>query len=72
MKKEYFETTSTIKEGDIKRFIGRVHYEAMCNLDDGTIDSYCKRLEVMIKNHIELEQYEIAEGLKMAIETLKQ
>lgn len=38
MKKEYFETTSTIKEGDIKRFIGRVHYEAMCNLDDGTLD----------------------------------
>lgn len=72
MKKEYFETTSTIKEGDIKRFIGRVHYEAMCNLYDGTIDSYCKRLEVMIKNHIELEQYEIAEGLKMTIESLKQ
>jgi hypothetical protein len=71
MKKEYFETTSTIMEGDIKRFIGRVHYEAMCNLD-ASIDSYCKRLEIMIKNHIELEQYEIAEGLKMTIESLKQ
>ena len=58
-------------EGDIKRFIGRVHYEAMCNLDV-SIDSYCKRLEIMIKNHIELEQYEIAEGLKMTIESLKQ
>ena len=71
MKKEYFETTSTIMEGDIKRFIGRVHYEAMCNLD-GSIDSYLKRLEIMIKNHIELEQYEIAEGLKMTIESLRQ
>jgi hypothetical protein len=26
----------------------------------------------MIKNHIEHEQYEIAEGLKMCIETLSQ
>ncbi len=71
MKKEYFETTSTIMEGDVKRFIDRVHYEAMCNLD-GSINNYCRRLERMIKNHIELEQYEIAEGLKMTIESLKQ
>jgi hypothetical protein len=72
MKKEYFETTSTIIEGDVKRFIRMVHYEAMCNLDDGLTIDYIKKLERMIKNHIELEQYEIAEGLKMCIETLTQ
>jgi hypothetical protein len=72
MKKEYFETSSTIINGDVKRFIGRVHYEAMCNIDDGLTIDYIKKLERMIKNHIELEQYEIAEGLKMCIETLSQ
>ena len=75
MNKEYFETTSFIltdKNGnqDVKRFISRINYESMCQLE-GLTDEYCKKLERLIKNHIEIEQYEIAEGLKRTLNQLK-
>jgi hypothetical protein len=62
MSKEYFKTTSTILNADVKRFINRISYEAICNIEDGLTEDYCKKLERMLKNHIEIEQYEIAEG----------
>lgn len=75
MIKEYFETTSSIltdKNGnqDLKRFIERINYESMCQLE-GSTDEYCKKLEKLINNHIEIEQYEIAEGLKRTLNQLK-
>jgi hypothetical protein len=71
MSKEYFETTSRILNGDVKRFVNRISYEAICNHENGLTEDYCKKLERMLRNHIEIEQYEIAEGLKQAIESLR-
>jgi hypothetical protein len=75
MIKEYFETRSSIlpdKNGnqDVKRFVSRINYESICQLD-GFTDEYCKKLEKLITNHIEIEQYEIAEGLKQTLNQLK-
>ena len=72
--KIYFETTSIIlpdenNDPDVKRFIGRINYESMCSLD-GTIENYCKKLKLMINNHIEIEQYEIAAGLQITLDQL--
>ncbi len=75
MIKEYFLTTSSIlpdKNGnpDIKRYIERISYESFCGLE-GTTDEYCKKLEKLINNHVEIEEYEIAEGLKMTLNEVR-
>ena len=74
--KLYFKTTSSIlpdknNNPDVKRFIGRINYESMCSMDNCTIEEYCKQLKLMIKNHIDIEEYEIAAGLKMTLEQLQ-
>ena len=74
--KLYFKTTSSIlpdknNNADIKRFIGRINYESMSIMDNCTIKDYCKQLKLMIKNHIDIEEYEIAAGLKMTLEQLE-
>lgn len=70
MENEYFETCSVILNNDTKRFIERISYEAFCSLN-GTEQEYCERLETLIRNHVEKEEYEIAEGLKFCIEFIK-
>ena len=74
--KLYFETTSVIVRDknnvpDIKRFIGRINYESMCSIENMTVKEYCNKLKLMIKNHIEIEEYEIAAGLKLTLEQLE-
>jgi len=69
--KEYFETCSRILNNDTKRFIDRICYEAYCNYD-GIASEYCESLERMIKNHVEKEEYEIAEGLKQCKEKIEE
>ena len=74
--KLYFKTTSSIlpdknNNPDVKRFIGRINYESMCSMYNCTIEEYCKQLKLMIKNHIDIEEYEIAAGLKMTLEQLQ-
>ena len=74
--KQYFETGSRIlpnknNEPDVSRFINRISFEAINGLE-GTIQGYCKYLEAIMKNHVDIEQYEIAEGLRRAINQLKE
>jgi hypothetical protein len=68
--KEYFETCSKILNNDTKRFIQRISFEAYCNYDI-PYSEYCELLERMIKNHVEIEEYEIAEGLKLCLNKIK-
>ena len=68
--KEYFETCSKILNNDTKRFIERICFEAYCYNYDSEKE-YCERLERMIKNHVEIEEYEIAQGLKLCIKKIK-
>jgi hypothetical protein len=68
--KEYFETFSIILNNDIKRFIDRICYEAYCHYDSQS-NQYLEKLERMIKNHVEKEEYEIAEGLKQCKEKIE-
>jgi hypothetical protein len=70
MKTEYFETCSRILNNDTKRFIDRICFEAYCNYDKPQKE-YCKSLETMIKNHVQIEEYEIAEGLKLCLNKIK-
>jgi hypothetical protein len=70
MSKKYFETCSVILNNDTKRFIHRICFEAYCQYY-GSDKEYCEMLEIMIKNHVEKEEFEIAEGLKLCINKIK-
>jgi len=76
MKKEFFITASSIlpdEHGnpDVERFIERINYESMCLLE-GSTDEYCKKIEKLIDNHLEIEEYEIAEGLTRTLNQLNE
>jgi protein-arginine kinase activator protein McsA len=71
---KFFDTSSRIlsdKNGnpDVARFIERISYEAYISLN-GNTKSYCDELKTMMQNHVHIEQYEIAEGLRRAIKDL--
>ena len=71
---KYFDTCSRIlhdKNGnpDIARFIERISYEAYISLN-GNTKSYCDNLKRLMQNHVDIQEYEIAEGLKRAINDL--
>ena len=68
---KYFETRGIILlnkngEPDVARFIERISFEAY-NAWEGTRYEYSEKLKVLMQNHIDAEEYEIAEGLQRAI-----
>lgn len=72
--KQFFETYSTILsnhngEPDYERFMERICFEAY-NAWEGTQYEYCEKLKMLMQNHIDAEEYEIAEGLKRAIKLI--
>ena len=71
---QFFETSSRILpnkngEPDVLRFIERISFEAY-SAWEGTRDEYCEKLKALMQNHVDAEQYEIAEGLQRAIKWL--